>query len=70
MSIKVIELRNTLESQHGWSRKKATLAARYYTGVDNLRDLQACAKEAPAYRDVAMRPLLTEKDVTEIIHWR
>ena len=39
--LNVIELRNLLMEQHGWSRRVATMAARLYNGIDNTDDLAA-----------------------------
>ncbi|MBW2672174.1 MAG: hypothetical protein JRD89_02000 [Deltaproteobacteria bacterium] len=41
------EMRNRLMQVHGWCRRIATIAARYYLGVENNDDLGARTQSQP-----------------------
>jgi hypothetical protein len=52
--MRFLELRNLLMTQHGWSRRVATLAARFDLGVDTQADW-AAAEVGPYGRALLSR---------------
>lgn len=68
-TISVMELRNTLMEQHGWDRRVATLAARYYLGVDRAEDFEPKPKDN-GYGESLSPALLTQSEFREICRWR
>ena len=57
-------LRNLLMEQHGWDRRVATLATRYYNGVDMPEDW-----EAAACGDYG-RSIISQEEIRMIAYWR
>jgi hypothetical protein len=53
------EMRNRLMEVHGWCRKIATIAARYYLGVENHDDLRARTQEQPVFKNHCHQPDLS-----------
>ena len=68
--IRFAELWKVLQETHGWSRRKAGLAARYYLGVDSLDELRENAKAQPVCRGAFLPSLISVADVEEIIYYR
>ena len=64
------EMRDRLIAVHGWSRKVATLAARYYLGVENCDDLRARTQDQPCLDTVVDRAYLTLAQAHEIVMMR
>jgi len=64
------EMRERLQEVHGWDRKVASVAARYYLGVDNYETLCTHTRPAIVRSDYFTRPLLTEDQLREIVMWR
>jgi len=62
--MRFLELRNLLTEQHGWSRRVATLAARFYLGVDTVADWAAAAEGAYG------RPLINQGEYKAICQAR
>jgi len=69
------EMRDRLMQVHGWGRKIATLAARYYLGVENCDDLRARTQDQPCldthrHGCVVARAYLTLAQAHEIVMLR
>ncbi len=60
------ECRDRLQEVHGWSRRKATLATRYYHGIDTLETLRDRLNYHPVTGSHSDPPELREGDVHEI----
>lgn len=56
------QMRNRLMEVHGWCRRVATLATRYYKGVEGPDDFQARTQERHATLSLA--------EAHEIVKWR
>jgi len=55
---------------HGWSRKLAIIATRYYLGVEGMDDLQARTQPQPVVEGYWNRPDLSLSEAHEIIRYR
>ena len=53
------EMRDRLMEVHDWDRKIATIAARYYLGVENVGDMRERTQTRPIHLGVVQRPDLT-----------
>jgi len=69
------EMRNRLMEVHGWPIRTATIAARYYLGVENADDLRHRTQRQPCFathygEDIVSQPSLSLAEAHEIVHWR
>ena len=64
------ECRDRLQLIHGWSRTKASLATRYYLGIDTLEILRDRLISHPVSGDYSSPPELHDGDVHEICMMR
>ena len=64
------EMRDRLMDVHGWCRKIATLATRFYLLVDNNDDLRARTQTQIVAEGVNLKPDLSLKMAREIVMLR
>ena len=64
------EMRDRLMAVHGWCRKIATIASRYYLGVENPDDMRARTQTLPIRGNTVQQPDLSLGMAHEIVMLR
>lgn len=65
-----LQMRDRLMDVHGWCVRVATIAARYYLGIESINDLQHRTQEHPCVGHILSKPTLSLLEANQIRMWR
>lgn len=65
-----LQMRNRLMEVHGWCFRVATIATRYYKGIETINDLQHRTQFQPTTMGIMLKPELSLAEAYQIQIWR